>query len=254
MAAGKVFPSDEPVAKQFLIWGTGTDQELPPTALADKTNLDSSVRELLRDYVGPENVALNSTRAGSLPPYACGGDWDVQSAHRDAREEARQVLREDVHEEQNEELLSEPQQELGDAAFESPAEEPASAEVPPPAAAIMPEEYPDLPRSDAPEPNLKRIAPARSARRKLRPKKYKQAPLPPKRRFLVINQPLSKIAAVRTSRPRDKPKGPDPLATVTRHFERSPVLLNTRFPPSKERFETEYSDEFVWPQTPIRLR
>lgn len=138
-------------------------------------------------------------------------------------------------------------------------EEPLAIEAPPlpeepeaPPSPVEPEvpPLPELAAPPAPEPK-----PARRVR-KLRPKKKKKVvtppPPPPQRRFLVINQALSQIAATPSPR-KSRGRKAEPRATVTRHFK-NPLLLNSRYPPSKVAYTTEYSNHFAWPVSPVRLQ
>lgn len=125
---------------------------------------------------------------------------------------------------------------------ELPEEEPLAIEPDAPP-------LPELAAPPAPEPK-----PARKVR-KLRPKKKTKVvtpPPPPQRRFLVINQALSQIAATPSPR-KSRGRKPEPRATVTRHFK-NPLLLNSRYPPSKVAYTTEYSNRFGWPVSPVRLQ
>lgn len=239
IAAGKHSPVDEAWAKDFLTWGD------PPTALADKTNApqpESAVKALLRDDETPVPEAETPRRE---PPYACGGLWDVEAA-MPVGISACETQDEPTEEESP---PPPPDEELAHEPDEEPAHEPDEVSAPP-------EEPPEEPPKEYPA-TPPRTVPKRPRRRLRRKAVHKEPVAPPQRRFLVINQPISMIRASALQSRKDKPKrvAPDPLATVTRHFARgSPVFLNTRFPPYQDRFETEYSDEFVWPRSPVRLR
>lgn len=216
MAAGKALPSDEPSSHEFLVWHSSPKK----SALDDISN--GSRRQAVQALSGSSVSAL-------------------------LREETEPK----VEKEEEEASPTEPPFASGGLwDVEPDAPEEAIAETP-----VIEEEQP------TPSVEDKEIVEAKPPRRRRKKKSAQQQPVVHRRRWLVINQPVTEqkdvvthrsAAAARKLHKVKKPR--EHFATSSRHFPRSPLLYNERFPPTSPTFETEYSDEFAWPQTPIRLR
>ena len=234
VAAGKSIPrDDEEAKKQLFSWVPFADVTNAPFATRRKkvNEAKDHVEELMKGGHSLEEKAV-FRRSVRPAPYALGGDWD---------EPMKEVPQ--IEEEKEEEAPESPSAaiENDDDLSEVRSEEPE------------PEREPER-EEERPEQKAEEVVVAKSKPQKKKLKTRRRVkvnvPPPPVRRYLVVNQPVSRISAKRRVPLRPVPH----LPIVTRHFPKSPILENERYPQLKSNFETETHQNYGWPQADLRLR
>ena len=226
--AGKSIPRDDEAAKGPLFaWQPFADVTNTPSR-RKKVNftVEDQVDDLLKGTTPPPETTPTGSRRPA--PFALGGEWEPQEPPPPPPPEDDDIDDDEID-------IPEP------PPSPEPMEEEDDDEDERPLPTIFDDE-PEIPVVvQQPPPKKKKIKPTR----RIKP------PPPPTRRYLVVNQPVSLLTARRTFRPA-APKATGP--TVVRHFPKSPILHNQRYPHQKPSFQSEYDHSFNWPAPNLRLR
>mmetsp|Transcript_19197 Transcript_19197/g.29099 ORF Transcript_19197/g.29099 Transcript_19197/m.29099 type:complete len:277 (-) Transcript_19197:1413-2243(-) len=178
------------------------------------------------------------------PPFAVGGLWDEPKIMFHESENIKDETDNSQYFTENDQIESPPNE---NEDYQEEVKEDLQQDEEIPAPPIEEEEETVVPVDE------------KKKKKKKKKKRLVSGPLfaGPRRRFLVINQPLTSSTTTPVRRnfestQRRAPPSPQEPPMVTRHFK-SPIIENERYPPARPDYHTEY-DKFAWPNPELRLR